>query len=116
MMDMIYKKKMTYFEHGGDEDWKEILARSYPREAPKVEPPIYNKEQVHNSCFKYVIYATGNLLQVYENNYDVFEEADATATRIAQDEYRCFTNLVRDLIEGYTADVDKARVIFRQPK
>ena len=54
-----------------------------------------------------------NKEQVYENNYDVFEEADATASRIAKDEYRLFTNLVRDLIDGYTADVDKARVIFR---
>lgn len=25
MMDLIYKKKMAYFEKGGDEDWKEIL-------------------------------------------------------------------------------------------
>ncbi len=37
-------------------------------------------------------------LQVYENNYDVFEEVDATASRIAGDDYRLFTNLVRDLV------------------
>lgn len=95
MMDMIYRKKMAYFESGGDEDWKNILARSYPRDPPEVEPPVYNKEQV------------------YENNYDVFEEVDATAIRIAQDDYKLFSNLVRDLIEGYTSDVEKARVLFR---
>ena len=60
-----------------------------------MEPPRFNKEQV------------------YENNYDVFEEVDATAYRIAPDNYKLFTNLVRDLIEGYTSDVEKARVIFR---
>lgn len=38
---------------------------------------------------------------------------DATAARVAKDEYKLFTNLVRDLVEGYTADVEKARVIFR---
>ncbi len=27
MMDHIYKKKMAYFEKGGDDDWKEILVR-----------------------------------------------------------------------------------------
>ena len=43
----------------------------------------------------------------------MFEEVDATATRIAGDEYKLFTNLVRDLIHGYTSDVEKARVIFR---
>ncbi len=36
--------------------------------------------------------------KVYENNYDVFEEVDATASRIAGDDYRLFTNLVRDLV------------------
>lgn len=46
MMELIYKKKMAYFESGGDDDWKNILARSYPRDAPPVEPPVYNKEQV----------------------------------------------------------------------
>ena len=51
--------------------------------------------------------------QVYENNYDVFEEVDATAGRIAQDGYKMYTNLVRDLIHGYTSDVEKARVLFR---
>ncbi|XP_059079355.1 hillarin-like [Tigriopus californicus] len=95
MMDMIYRKKMAYFEKGGDEDWKAILARSYPRDPPEVEPPVYNKEQV------------------YENNYDVFEEVDATAIRIAHDDYKLFSNLVRDLIEGYTSDLEKARVLFR---
>eukprot|EP00095_Tigriopus_kingsejongensis_P005004 maker-scaffold139_size317827-snap-gene-0.15 protein:Tk05004 transcript:maker-scaffold139_size317827-snap-gene-0.15-mRNA-1 annotation:"AGAP005020-PA" len=95
MMDIIYRKKMAYLESGGDEDWKSILARSYPRDPPELEPPLYNKEQV------------------YENNYDVFEEVDATAIRIAQDDYKHFTNLVRDLIEGYTSDVEKARVLFR---
>ena len=95
MLDLIYKKKIDYFSQGGDEDWKSILARSYPREPPEVAPPVYNKEQV------------------YENNYDVFEEVDATAVRIARDEYKLFTNLVRDLIDGYTSDVEKARVIFR---
>ena len=95
MLELIYKKKMSYFESGGDEDWKGILARSYPRDPPDITPPVYNKEQV------------------YENNYDVFEEVDATASRIAKDEYKLFVNLVRDLIEGYTADVEKARVIFR---
>ena len=43
----------------------------------------------------------------------VFEEVDATAMRIAQDEYKLYTNLVRDLIHGYTSDVEKARVLFR---
>ena len=50
---------------------------------------------------------------MYENNYDVFEEVDATAGRIAQDGYKMYTNLVRDLIHGYTSDVEKARVLFR---
>ena len=45
MMEMIYKKKMAYFESGGDDDWKEILARTYPKEPPPVTPPKYNKEQ-----------------------------------------------------------------------
>ncbi len=72
-----------------------LQARTYPKDPPPVMPPMYDKEQV------------------YENNYDVFEEVDATATRIAKDDYRHFTNLVRDLIDGYTADVEKARVIFR---
>ena len=35
------------------------------------------------SCFN-----NGNSFQVYENNYDVFEEVDATAMRIAQDGYK----------------------------
>jgi hypothetical protein len=95
MMDAIYKKKMAYFESGGDEDWKIILDRTYPKDPPPIGPPKYNKEQV------------------YENNYDVFEEVDATATRIAQDGYKLYTNLVRDLIHGYTSDVEKARVLFR---
>ena len=95
MMDLIYKKKMAYFESGGDEDWKTILARTYPKDPPPVEPPKYNKEQV------------------YENNYDVFEEVDATSQRIALDDYKIYTNLVRDLIHGYTSDVEKARVLFR---
>ncbi len=43
----------------------------------------------------------------------MFEEVDATAIRIAKDDYKLFTNLVRDLIDGYTSDVEKARVIFR---
>lgn len=86
---------MSYFEKGGDDDWKKILERSYPKDPPPLMPPKYNKEQV------------------YENNYGVFEEVDATASRISQDEYKLFTNLVRDLIEGYTSDVEKARVIFR---
>ena len=45
MMELIYKKKMAYFESGGDEDWKTILARTYPKEPPQVTPPKYNKEQ-----------------------------------------------------------------------
>ena len=45
MMELIYKKKMAYFESGGDEDWKNILARTYPKEPPQVTPPKYNKEQ-----------------------------------------------------------------------
>ena len=45
MMELIYKKKMAYFESGGDEDWKNILARTYPKEPPTVMPPKYNKEQ-----------------------------------------------------------------------
>ena len=39
MMELIYKKKMAYFESGGDEDWKNILARTYPKEPPQVTPP-----------------------------------------------------------------------------
>ena len=51
MMELIYKKKMAYFESGGDEDWKTILERTYPKEAPIVTPPKYNKEQerAHNA-------------------------------------------------------------------
>ena len=46
MMELIYKKKIAYFEAGGDEDWKQILARSYPRDPPMVMPPKWTKEQV----------------------------------------------------------------------
>ena len=50
------------------------------------------------------------LPQVNENNYNVFEEVDATAGRIAQDGYKMYyTNFVRDLIHRYTSDVEKAR-------
>ena len=66
MMDMIYKKKMAYFQSGGD-DWKEVLERSYPRDPPKIEPPIYDKEAV------------------YENNLNVFEQVRSRGiyTRVA---------------------------------
>ena len=46
MLDLIYRKKIAYFESGGDGDWKEILGRSYPKEPPPVTPPMYTKEQV----------------------------------------------------------------------
>ena len=46
IMEMIYKKKIAYFQSGGDDDWKQILARSYPKDPPMIMPPKYNKEQV----------------------------------------------------------------------
>ncbi len=49
-------------------------------------------------------------LQVYENNYDVFEEVDATASRIAGDDYRLFTNLVRDLVRETNFFLEKKYV------
>ena len=36
MMDMIYRKKIAYFQSGGDDDWKHILERSYPKDPPEV--------------------------------------------------------------------------------
>ena len=38
MMDMIYRKKIAYFQSGGDDDWKHILERSYPKDPPEVSP------------------------------------------------------------------------------
>ncbi len=32
MMELIYKKKMAYFEKGGDEDWKQILVSKTGRD------------------------------------------------------------------------------------
>ena len=37
MMDLIYKKKMEYFKSESEsEEWKEVLARSYPRDPPTI--------------------------------------------------------------------------------
>merc|ERR1711953_859425 len=37
MMDLIYKKKMEYFKSESEsEEWKEVLARSYPRDPPNI--------------------------------------------------------------------------------
>lgn len=94
MMDMIYKKKMAYFQTGGD-DWKEVLGRSYPRDPPPVEPPPYNKEMV------------------YENNHHVFEAVDDDAIKVSEENYRTYTALVRGLVGKCTSDIEKARALFR---
>jgi len=35
MMELIYKKKIAYFEKGGDEDWKGILVTNHSAEGVK---------------------------------------------------------------------------------
>ena len=96
MMDLIYKKKMDYFKSDDNsEDWKEVLARSYPRDPPAVDPPPYNKEMV------------------YENNSHIFEAVDDDALKVAEETYLSYTSLVRDLVGKCTSDIEKARALFR---
>ena len=72
----------------------EILA-NYPREPPALRPPQFKKEDV------------------YENNMAVFEVIDENAKNAAEDNWKTFSKLVRNLVGRCSSDVDKARAIFR---
>ena len=72
----------------------EILA-NYPREPPPLHPPQFKKEAV------------------YENNMAVFEVIDENAKNAAEDNWKTFSKLVRNLVGRCSSDVDKARAIFR---
>ncbi len=47
MMELIYKKKMAYFEKGGDEDWKQILVNETGRDFNASQ-----KSNIRFSCFR----------------------------------------------------------------